>query len=432
MGTAATATACFFLALSQTQFNAEVDNLCKAYPNDKTVAKYGAKAIEPLEAVLRGTRPGKKIGCARALAMIGPPEAPKLFASLLSSSDKEDQLAGMCGLGVLKDPRAVQIAILELEAGRNELLAMDVLANCKAEEGIPLLIERLARDPAFDTYDSLHAVSISHSTGLVAAIALGRYGKIAVPELRLALESRNKTIRYRAAQALQHIPDSGLASKLIALYEQDPDIQVSSAAILAAAATGDKRVISAVLRRVDKRNVGADLLALGMAGGDEQIPILEEYLWKAELGAAEGLAAMGSDKAHKTLEKALLNSPEESAIGSHVSDALALYPNFKLAPAMVQALRLGRGDPWSLQRILANFGVKVIPLLQPMIDSSDEQIQLFACNIVCMIDDVRAFSAVWKLARDSKRIYSTDARWRLGQLIFGNKPFPEDWFSRKL
>jgi HEAT repeat protein len=153
------------------------------------------------------------------------------------------------------------------------------------------------------------------------AYILGRIGKDkAFPALQKTFRHPEARVRRETVQALGLIGGVSAFSQL-RKFLLDPDARVRSLAALSLARVGKKASIAILLRMIQskefkKRDPGemkAFFDAIGMAGSQEAIPILEKLLFKRvwfgqkgqdgiRRGAANALSLIGSREARKILE----------------------------------------------------------------------------------------------------------------------------------
>ncbi|MDO8842497.1 HEAT repeat domain-containing protein [Methanocalculus sp.] len=176
--------------------------------------------------------------------------------SLLAHGEMDQRYAAIDALGLLRDPRAIELLI---ETTRS------------------------------DTYSGLR---------WKAAEALARIGRPAVGPLISLLDDPDEDVRWKVAIALGEIGDQRAISPLISLLA-DPDSYVRSRAALALGAIGDRATPDLIrsLTSVDPAVRSSAASALGIIGTEEVIPLLIPLLFdpvdqvKAEAAAA--LAKIG-------------------------------------------------------------------------------------------------------------------------------------------
>jgi HEAT repeat protein len=137
--------------------------------------KFGGAAVPGLLALLNDADPLVRAGAAVALGEIGDRRATAPLVAILCGDEKELRVraAAAAGLGVLKDPEAVEHLVKAVQAGDWNCAAY-ALGDIGDPKAVPALIEKAERD--------IHEIVDNH-TNLSATVALGRIGKAAVGPL---------------------------------------------------------------------------------------------------------------------------------------------------------------------------------------------------------------------------------------------------------
>jgi HEAT repeat protein len=132
--------------------NDEYWRLRTAY--SQALAEIGEPAIEPLLGALASANPQTRAYAARALGLIGAPQAFEPIVGLLAREPVDStRLSLIEALGALRDSRAVPILLAHLQApeqanrGWTVRLAANALGTIGGEEVIGPLSEVLASDP---------------------------------------------------------------------------------------------------------------------------------------------------------------------------------------------------------------------------------------------------------------------------------------------
>ncbi len=200
-------------------------------------------------------------------------DVPALL-NVLAHGELDQRYSAIDALGLLRDPRAIELLI--------EILQSDAYSGLRWK----------------------------------AAEALARIGTPAVGPLITLLDDPDEDVRWKVAIALGEIGDPQAVAPLIALLD-DPDSYVKSRAALALGSIGDPALpkLLASLASPDPAVRAAVLSALGVIGSDQVIPPLIDALFDpvdmVSLEAAMSLTKIGSPAIPPLLEALTSASPEE-------------------------------------------------------------------------------------------------------------------------
>ena len=322
----------------------------------------------------------------------------------------------------------VNVALLDLRAGRADRAQQRLAALLKADGSLSLPVRRQA-------VKALGGIVGSGTTGILitalsdkdgdvrysAAEALGSLGDpAAVKPLIAALSDKDSDVRYSAAYALGSLGDPAVKPLITALSDKDSDVRYSAAEALGS--LGDPAAVKPLITALsdkdsDVRYSAAD--ALGSLGDPAAVkPLITALSDKASSvrsSAAEALGSLGDPAAVKPLITAL--SDEASDVRSSAARALG-----RLGDPAVQPLITALSDKDSSVRSSAADALRrlgdpaaVKPLITALSDE-DGFVRSSAAYALGMLGDPAAVEPLVTALSDEARDVRHSAASALGRL----------------
>lgn len=287
-----------------------------------------AASLPALIRTLGDTTVEVRIAAIEALASLGAPEVVTPLLGRLDDEDVTVRIAAAAALGGLGDERAV----------------------------VPL-IGRARDDSAEVRVAVFHALGSLGDTRALSALALGT-------------RDSAEDARLTAVLALGQLRSPRAIDPLRALLEQ-PDIRLRAAALDALAPIPDPRASEVILD------------ALGGLPGAQAIA-MEALVQRALAGLDDTLVLSLADRLGTASHQ------QATAIGRILAEIALTHPDERAVPALLEALRTGRGGAAPLLLALGRLGgdVALVPILEH-IGSTDEATQTAA------LDGLEALFARW-------------------------------------
>jgi HEAT repeat protein len=335
------------------------------------------KDVDGLIWVLNKTSISQTKTKVKAMKALGELRDPRAVDSLIAQLDNEDRSIlkeSIEALGKIRDARACQSLINLLDIKDQELRKriITALTRIRCKESIPALVgllrinDRFLRPKVVDALvffgsdaviflnEALAVKNVSISMG--ALNVLSRLGQVAIDELVKNLDNPDDDVRWGAAYALGKLHGTSAVDALQkALY--DPEITVRIAAVVSLGIIGDEK----------------SEMALAMAVGDENAEVRQ-----AAKGALKGIGA--------TEEDALLLAikSKDNIVRSQAAWGLSRLSDESSISALLEACK----DPYPEVRIAAiqslgkNGSHLGLETIQSALRDPDEHVRLAAKQVL--------------------------------------------------
>lgn len=267
------------------------DAFASADPKMRTLAAQGAvwldsgegRYVAPTEALLTDEDAAVRTAAAKAMATFGPAAEPAADA-LEALLDDPDAIARREAAIALSGIRPSERCVAVLSEALPEAYVYDVPRIVKALDRM-----RYIAEPPLDTWMEALSNEIRFNREKPVATALARFGTLAVPRLREALNSEDRNLPVNAAFALGEIgPDAGEAiPELKALLDSD-DAWLACTAAIALTKMGHHTdpVLDAMVGFLGKERIVIEPLTLF---GDAAVePVHEAMVTALEGGIVSG------------------------------------------------------------------------------------------------------------------------------------------------
>jgi len=330
--------------------------------------------------------------------------AERTAALALSRSEQPDALTAL-GKALESPGRAAAAAEAALVAHPPRDLAPVLEAASLPSVSLALVLDDLADQRGFDTLRNMVRVG-TPDVRAAAAVALTRLGDFETVELsRHWLAPNEPSVLRVAAARILAIAHAEGHSRAIAALLDDPSTAV--VAIELALAAPDPALVPHLARLLKQRSAGhtEDLVAaIGRAGGDLAVQVLEGLLDDDELGAAAAyaLARLPGSVASRALGRALTR-PSTRRIAARAAAARAFLLDD--APSNLQRtldLLLASKDP--ADRAAAATGLSILDpdRVQGFVSSGDEPVVRGAASCLLLAPTDTAAHVVERLLGDAR------------------------------
>lgn len=312
-----------------------------------------ARAVVPLISLLRDQDRSVREAAIEALRAIGAP-AVEAVGACLTEADLSVQESASAILATIAD-RRVLTPLLQALSSNDWIVRMHAakaLGKVQSADAVEPLIPLLQ--------DKVKAVREE------AAAALAAIGDAAIPALLKALQHADWLVRLHAVESLGKAKSKPAVEPLLSVLFNDRDLAVREDAVRALGEIGDPRAVEhlfTAMREPGLRTLAVE--ALGRIGDSRAVPVL--------IGV---LTATRPPEVTRTVAGCGDQWSEELITQGAAVRALGAIGDDRAIPSLAAALKstFTRAEAASA---LAKFGTKAVPLLIPLLNSSDDDNLLF-------------------------------------------------------